>query len=413
MVAALVSTLGACTRDLDSTGTCSLLCPEQEIEVQQAILEPVILDTTLALFPIRGEEQALLVAAEGATLDSRAFYRFDATPTRYLPLGQDSVPITVLHDAFLRVRVDTMNARVPEGSVLEVYDVDGDTPDEDVDVLLTRFTPDRLLGSLVLVPPLIDDTVRVPLDRERVLDVLLANERLRVGVRATSPDGRVLLPLAPLEAAIGIDPTPDANIGVIITGPESRTPVEDPNLRRSLTSYMLVAAGSSALPEDVISAGGLPGRRTLMRFEIPPSILDSSSIVRATLVLSQVPVPGAPVGDSALLMPVPVQASDAVTDILQSILLSGNPGSGGVDSRVIDTLRLAAVGEGDREIELQGLLAVWRSSTTGRPQRAIVLQIAREGLTPVELRFHSREAPEGLRPRLRLTYIPRVNLGLP
>ena len=43
--------LGACTRDLDSTGTCSILCPEHELDVQQVVLEPVSIDTTIAIFP--------------------------------------------------------------------------------------------------------------------------------------------------------------------------------------------------------------------------------------------------------------------------------------------------------------------------------------------------------------------------
>src|SRR5690606_6437935 len=367
----------------------------------------------LAMFPLRGEELALLVASEGSTLDTRAIYRFDATPTRYLPLGQDSVDIEVLHDAFLRVRLDTTNASIPDGTVLEVYDIDGDSPDGDTDVLITRFIADRLLGSHPIEAPMIDDTLHIDLDTDRLLTALLARERVRLGVRAVAPAGRVLVPLSPVEAALGIDPTPDANLGVITTSPQSLTPTDDPTLRRSLTSFMLVAEGSVPAPDGVLVAGGLPGSRSLLRFQIPTAILDSASIVRATLVLTQLPVPGAPAGDSALLVPVPVQASDAVTDIVQSILLSGQPGGGGLESRIIDTLRLAANGEGERELELQGLLGLWRSSTTNRPQRAIVLQIQREGLTPVELHFHSREAAEGLRPRLRVTYIPRVNLGLP
>jgi hypothetical protein len=407
-----LSLLGACTRDLDSTGTCSILCPETELDVQQVVLEPISMDTTIAIFPLRGEEESLLLSNEGTSLDTRAFYRFDGTPTRYLPLGQDSTDITVLHDAYFRVRMDTARATIAAGSVVEVYDVDGDTPDADVQVLLTRFTPDRLFGSVTLSDPVSTDTLRVPLDPGHVLTSLLAKQRIRVGVRVVAPDGRVVIPVAPLEAALVLNPLPDSDVSIITSSPASSTPSTDPALRRSLTSYMLVHTGSAPLPDATVAAGGMPGARSLLRFDIPASIIDSASIVRATLVLTQRPVAGALESDSALLVPVPVQASDAVTDVVQSILLSGHPG-GGLDSRVIDTLRLAANGEGPRELELQGLLSVWRSGTAYRPQRSIVLGIDREGLNPVQLHFHSREAPEGLRPRLRITYIPRVDLGIP
>ena len=45
--------------------------------------------------------------------------------------------------------------------------------------------------------------------------------------------------------------------------------------------------------------------------------------------------------------------------------------------------------------------------------RALVLRSAFEGAEIGEIRFFSREAPAALRPRLRLSYIPRTEFGLP
>lgn len=405
--------LAACTQDLDSSGTCPLLCPDQEVQVQQVDLEPVVYDTTVAMFPLRGEEEALLAAWESGGVDSRVFYRFDATPSRYLPIGGDSVPIEVLHDAWLRVRFDTALVEVPEGAALEVYNVDGSFADADFESLLAQFTADRLLGVHEFELPFIADTLRISLDTARVLTTLRANDRIRLGIRATAPDGRVLVRLAPLEVVLTLNPTVDAEITAVTTSPDSRTPLDDLELRQSLASFMLVQEGTLPIPGASLGVGGMPGRRALMRFEIPPSILDSSSIVRATLRLTQFPSPGAVEGDSALLVPVPVLASDAVTDVVQAIMLSGHPGGGGLGSRVIDTLTLAANGSGVQEFELIGLLGGWQANVTGRPQRAIVLQVRGEGLDPATITFHSREADPGLRPRLRITYIPRIHLGIP
>lgn len=410
---AAVPLLGACTKDLDSTGTCSILCPDQQLDVEQVVLDAVGLDTTIAIFPLLGEEQAIVLANEGSQLDTRGFYRFDGTPIKYLPLGQDSADITVLHEAHLRVRMDTTLAEAPPGTVVEVYDVDSTAPDEDVEALLSLFTPDRLFGSVTVQDPIVTDTLTVPLDPAHVLSSLLANRRVRVGLRVIAPSGRATLPLAPLEASLSLNPLPDTDVSVVRSSPVSYTPSSDPTLRSMLTSYMQVHTGSAPLPPETLAAGGMPGARTLLRFNLPTAIIDSSSIVRATLVLTQKAVAGASPGDSVLLVPVPVQASSAVTDVVQSILLSGQPGGGGLEARVIDTLSLAASEEGPREFELQGLLTAWRSGTQYGPQRAIVLAINREGLNPVQVHFYSREAPEGLRPRLRITYIPRVDLGIP
>jgi hypothetical protein len=46
-------------------------------------------------------------------------------------------------------------------------------------------------------------------------------------------------------------------------------------------------------------------------------------------------------------------------------------------------------------------------------QRALVLRADAEGLQASAVRFYSVEAPAGLRPRLRLSYVPRTNFGLP
>ncbi len=409
----LVFGAAACQTDLESEGGCPLLCPDEQIEVRQLEIDGVLLDSAVQGFPLRGEEGALLVAREGATLDARAVFRFDAVPTRYAPLGADSVDITELVDAYLRVRIDTTNSAVPAGSTLEVFDVDGLDVDNDISLLIPRFTADRLLGTVTLPADFTTDTLQIPLDETRVLAAIRGRSRVRVGIRATAPTGRATILLSAVDAVLGVDPIADPNVGPLITTPSSQTPADDQTIRRSLTSFPLVAAGSPPLPSATLSAGGLPAWRTLMRFAIPAGILDSATIVRATLFLTQRPVPGTALTDSVTLTPVPVKASDAVVDVIQSILLSGNPVAAGGEAQIIQPLRLSPADSGQRLIELESLLSFWRASTVNRPQRAIVLRVEGEALTPGEVRFHSSEAPASLRPRLRITYIPSLNLGIP
>jgi hypothetical protein len=78
----------------------------------------------------------------------------------------------------------------------------------------------------------------------------------------------------------------------------------------------------------------------------------------------------------------------------------------------IDTVRVAAGESGTRSISMVGLVRLWASQPQGST-RALVLRAALEGAQAGELRFYSSEAAPALRPRLRLSYIPRVQFGIP
>ena len=68
------------------------------------------------------------------------------------------------------------------------------------------------------------------------------------------------------------------------------------------------------------------------------------------------------------------------------------------------------------ELELNGLLRVWKTASDTlptSPQRAVVLVQKEEGLHGAEVRFFNSRAPAGVRPTLRVSYIPRVNFGVP
>ena len=74
--------------------------------------------------------------------------------------------------------------------------------------------------------------------------------------------------------------------------------------------------------------GGLPAKRINMRFDIPSYSVDSSTVVRAALVLTQIPNRNMDPGDSVIVSPALVLAAKAVTDptkaaqILAEIALS-------------------------------------------------------------------------------------------
>ncbi|HEX5580364.1 MAG TPA: hypothetical protein VFX39_02235, partial [Gemmatimonadaceae bacterium] len=69
---------GACTEDLETTAVCadmSTLCPEQKIDVEQVVLNPVVLDTSLTGVPLLGNEPWLALLLHGDEVDTRAVVR--------------------------------------------------------------------------------------------------------------------------------------------------------------------------------------------------------------------------------------------------------------------------------------------------------------------------------------------------
>ena len=165
-----------------------------------------------------------------------------------------------------------------------------------------------------------------------------------------------------------------------------------------------------ALGVAVIAAvGGLAGARAYLRFDIPSIILDSVQVIRASLLLTQIKArsTGA-TSDSVSVYTQPVLASPSITDLFTASTFLGPAGGYGIDS-----VRFAPRDSAQRSIELVNLLRVWRSAGVANLSRSIVLRSPQEGSAPGELDFVSTEGPEALRPRLRITYVPRRGFGIP
>jgi hypothetical protein len=196
-----------------------------------------------------------------------------------------------------------------------------------------------------------------------------------------------------------------------IVAPYSRSPVEPAALANDFRDFAVVAR--NALPASAtasVSTGGVPARRAYLRFNIPQWMLDSTTIVRATLQLTQMPQRGFDQSDSVTIVGQAVAATNYITDLYRSSQILIPAGL-----FVSDSIRVAPADSGLRTLEINSLLKVWRTSTTTAEgtQRAIVLLQQEEGLHGAEVRFFSSRAPASVRPRLRVSYIPRVDFGVP
>jgi hypothetical protein len=110
------------------------------------------------------------------------------------------------------------------------------------------------------------------------------------------------------------------------------------------------------------------------------------------------------------VVPLLVQASTSVTDPGKASALAAPPGFIN-----LPPVTLLPQDDGPRTFELVPLIRFWKAAATLDTQHALVLQIQNEGVDPRQVFFLSTNAAvaDSLRPRLRLSYIPRASFGLP
>jgi hypothetical protein len=410
--ATLVSGIVACSEDLNGTAGCPSLCPEQRVDSRDTVLDAfVTVDTTVLGYPAIGTESRLLVASRGDTLDARAVVRFDTLVQHFTRGGTDSVIYTV-DSAGVTVFLDTTGTKATQPVTIELYDVDTTAVDTAVATVLALFRPDRLIGSKTYALTELKDTLHVPLDNGKVLEKLRgdAPRRFRIGFKVTSAASaqiRLISREGGGTPTLSYDPSPDTTVHSLINTATSLTPTDNPTLKTDLTDYQIVAKTLSSSAGNLLGVGGLPAQRTYLRFDIPRRLVDSATVVRATLLLTQAPAPSVDAGDTLTIYPQVVRAALGITDIGRSAGIINSP------NVEIDSLRLKPSDGGVRAIEIVGALRQWKAVGDTTLQRAIVLRSSTEGASAPTVFFYSTDADPSQRPRLRLTYIGQVGFGVP
>lgn len=405
----LTAIAAACTEKLDNSAGCPILCPDQGGQIETITIDPVSLDSTVSALTGQGTEASLLLATRGDTVDSRAIIRFDSIPARFSRPGSDTTTtaITTVDSAFLHLRVDTIGAKIPGPLTLDLYDVNSDAPDSAVAPIAALFTPDRLIASATYEKTALKDTILVAIPPAAIL--ARKGGPMRIGIRARSTQS-VEVRLLSQEGAgnpslLSFRVSLDTTIAKVSLTPYSKTPANQTVLAGSLADYTLLVKGSPAGPPGSLNIGGLPARRVYMRFNIPAFLVDSVDVVRATLLLTQIPNPGLDATDTVRIIPHISLAATAVTDVAKAAQITAVANT--------DTLRVQPGGSGVRSVELASVVALWRLQKIEDTPRALVLLSTQEGVSPLEARFYSIEASPDRRPRLRISYSARKSTGLP
>ena len=418
--------LGACTEKLESGAACPSLCPQRELDIVTTELTPVVLDTTVRGTVAFGTESWLLLARRGDTVETRAVLRFDTLPrrARHSASGDTtSVAITKLDSAYLRLRLDTTGTIATAPITIVAYDVDTTgVPDTATAPLVGLFRDDRRIGGITLTPEQLRndtthqyvDSLRIPLDTAFLRQRLADSARVRIGLAIVSSGSAQLRPTSaehPLFPTINYhaQPADTFSLATIREATSSRTPDSTVALNGEFRDYIVPVIPTSPSPPQDLAVGGIPGQRAYLRFDLPASIIDSTTVTRAELIFTQRPdltSPGA--NDTIAVHASVVLAGSAVTDPVRAAGIIEQT------ALVSDSIRVAPSGSGTFRLDITPLIRRWRGLKPSDVPRAIVLRVSKENVAPAEVRFYSSEAADPLqRPRLRISYVPSVEFGLP
>jgi hypothetical protein len=422
----ILAVASGCAEDFSGGAGCPVLCPESGFEIVNDTLEAVVsLDSSVRGYPPPGEESRLMLLQRFSGNDSAitaGIVRFDFLPKTII-VGSDTLPVTRVDSAFLRLTVvrdtigDTLSRRdavKPVPVTIEVYDVDTTASDFDTAAVRQRFRPGTLLGSYTVRRDSMPDSVFVRLDTAAVRARVQAG-RLRVGLRIRS-DSSMQLPIASTESFSPLflqfrARAANDSTALRTVSPASESSGSEGELPR-LEDYMIVLRGTPAPPPQILAVGGLPAHRVYLRLSLPSRFVDSVTVLRAALVLTQAPVRGRTDDTVRTGVQASISVARAALDISRAALLVSGLFQQARAPRDSGVVRFELAGV-VLPPTFQTTIAFWRGHPEDELPRAVVLRSSREGQFPSEFYFYSNEAAPNLRPRVEISYVSRVDFAIP
>ena len=382
--------LAACQERFTAPAECPAQCPGGSSDVFDTVLTTVTeADSSYQGYVEGGSGIALLVSNGLEVSEDRALYRFGPRP--------DSIEVA-----------DTNRGYVVDSVLLSVNLLARDTLLDGLKVFFYRIsnTVESGVTFADLAPQLVEanliDSVLVAdtLNTGTVQVVLRGADVAKTGL-PTNAGGTLAIGVAvgPAGTGIRIGATgggTGATFASYVTAQEVDDTVSDrkQTINRTPAFNTFVTQTTLAPDPTLLTVGGAPSSRALLRFDLPDRLEDSANIVRATLEL----VPSGPIlglrTDPSLLV---AKAVLADLGAKSPVVENDDPNFVKTDTLspgVSDTVRL----------DVTNIVRLWQSSTTERPE-AIFLSLLPEAATFMRAEFGSSRRPDIGTPRLRVTYM--------
>jgi hypothetical protein len=395
--------MAGCQEHLTSPADCPALCPGGSVQAFDSIVPALAnRDSSFPTFAERGigyvdrgKGTALLVSNAFAASEDRAFYRFDPRidsitvrdTARSFVIDSVTIGLTLVARDTLVNGLKVYLYRVPQTATTDTA-----LAFADVDPLLIE---SNLIDSIAVPDSVNSGAISAVLrgtDVDRVALPAGGDSVLAIGVRiaAESPTGVRLGSLAGSNAATFAS-------YVTVDVPDTGS-IRNQVISRGTAFNTFVTQSPIEPVDSLLTVGGEPSSRALVRFGLSDAFLDSTTIVRATLELVPVrPIISLPT-DASLLQVIAV-----LGDLGAKSPLTGDP-----TFIIADTL--PSVQSDTVRIDMTGIVQLWQS-TRSRPQ-SVFLRIAPEAATFARAAFFSTRSHVNIAtgtdttvaPRLRITY---------
>ncbi len=385
LLAAVV--LAGCQEKLTSPADCPALCPGGQPEIFEEVFTPTAGADSSYVGYVQPHQAVTLLVSNGLQgFEERGLVRFQARA--------DSVSVR-----------DTLRAYTIDSVALSFTVAARDTNLDGVDLLLYRVPPtfdsassfadvapgfvaENLIATLHIPDTANTGVVRTVFqgpDLSRVQIAPADSGKLALGVRIASPSPTGIRvgalaggngPIFTTYATLDVPDTGTAKLRTIAVGAGFNTYVTEVPLAADTT---------------LLAVGGAPSARTLLRFAIPRRILDSATIVRATLELTPIaPIAGLPTDPARL------QARAVLADVGAKSPVSTLAGRIPEDTLEAGTEAVS--------LEAVRLVELWLGQSN-RPS-ALFLSLTPEAASFSRPVFYSTRATDpALWPRLRLSYL--------
>jgi hypothetical protein len=387
-----------CREDLlaPATGTCPDFCPPEQLQVVDTILlDNVTSDSSFVGYVLPHDATSLQVyrdstaAAESGSRVVLVFLPFSDT-LRLASADTNRGPVIGTDSFTVRLPVRGRNLAAA-GLELLLYripvSVDSATTYAELD---PYFADSTFLAEVAVPDSVADSALTVTIDPLAFPDFAADSNRAAIGVALRNPSGYVQLG--------AIDNNDGATLTRYVQVDSAGTPV--PRNEGKLPDLdTFVGTPASPASETARAIGGAPAARTMLRFDLPIRIVDSSAVVRATLeLLPAEPVLGAPADSLAVI------AQGLATDVGAKSPLQSVP-SDSVGLRIA----FLAVGSMDTvRLDVTDMVIGWTTDST--VPRALAVRAIPEGGSFAELRIGAVSSG-ALRPRLHITFVPPLRLG--
>ena len=395
-VAFVVLGLAGCRENITAPGVCPEYCPGTSIEIVDSLLAgSIVRDTTYTGYVRPWAAGTIHLAADpaGTGPRSRGVVRFAAFSERLVVGSGDTTTAIAVTDSFqLQVSVRRRLTSVT-GLAIGLYRVPSA-----IDTLVgfadldPQFMDSARVGSIAIPDSLVSGALTVVLPASAFPSFEADGLVAALGLALEAGAEPAFADLVSVEAGGGASIVRYATIDSAGT-PAVRTEGRDrPDLDLS------VSTGLPAPVAGSLAVGGAPSSRTFLDFVVPPAVLDSGQIVRATLALVPAgPVVGVP-GDTVTMLAHSIPADFGAKSPFNPI----HPDS------VTRRSSYAFVGSADTVfVDLTDILRRWQSVRT--EPRVIVLRATPEGSSFAEARFEATGTAGA--PALIVTYVPRLRFG--